>query len=66
MVEKERWVIQDWTGQMFRWSPPGNVPIFDSFEEAWDYIYEHDPAPAEDHPDYENWYDDYYVVEYHG
>jgi hypothetical protein len=32
---------------------------FDSFEEGWEYIYEHDPMPEiED----DSWFSDYYVL----
>ena len=32
---------------------------FDTFEEAWDFIYENDPNENDD----EHYYDDYYVEE---
>ena len=46
-----KYIIEDWIGnRMF----PGDT--FDSFEEGWDFIYEHIP-------DIDNQYDDIFVVE---
>lgn len=37
---------------------------FDSFDEAWSFIYANDPEPEEDSPDWQvGWFDDYYVIE---
>jgi len=52
------WVIQDWTSKVL-W----DGKQFNSFEEGWGWIYEQDPMPDESHPDYNSYYDDYYVVE---
>ena len=46
--------IQDWTGKVCF----GGV-TFESFDEAWGYIYENDPQPEGD--DSEHYYDDYHV-----
>lgn len=55
------------------WITYTNIPLseqllfggitFDTFEQGWDWIYENDPEPASDSPDWiDGWYDDYYVV----
>lgn len=47
--------IRDWAGNLcFKGIQ------FDSFEDGWPYIYEHDPMP-DDIAD-ENWFSDYYVL----
>ena len=52
-------VIKDWTGKVC-W----DGKQFQSFEEAWDWIYEQDPEPDEDADDWtDGWYDDYYAEE---
>ena len=52
-----KWIIKDWTAKVCFLGV-----TFDSFEEAWDYIYVNDPEPDEDSPDWkDHWYDDYYV-----
>jgi hypothetical protein len=49
-----KYIIKDWTSKLCF-----SGVTFDSFEEAWDYIYEHDPMPEiED----DNWFSDYYVL----
>mgnify|MGYP003335512127 CR=1 FL=1 len=48
--------IKDWMGNvLFKGKK------FPSFEDGWGYIYSRDPMPDESHPDYNSWYDDYYV-----
>ena len=52
-------IIKDWTGKVL-W----DGKQFQSFEEAWDWIYEQDPEPDEDADDWtDGWYDDYYAEE---
>lgn len=47
------YIIEDWMGRtLFEGRK------FNSFMEAWSYIYAADPAPDEDD---EHYYDDYYV-----
>ena len=53
-----KWIIKDWMGNILF-----KGVQFDSFEEGWDYLYVNDPMPEESHPDYNSWYDDYYVEE---
>lgn len=52
------WIIKNWMGKAIF-----SGKQFSSFDEAWDHIYTEDPPPppAQDHPDNDNWYDDYYV-----
>jgi len=54
-VRKE-YRIQDWMGNIL-WDDKR----FNSFDEGWGWIYEQDPMPEESHPDYEHYYDDYFV-----
>lgn len=53
-----KWIIEDWCGNvLFKGKE------FDSFDEGWSFIYENDPEPAEDSPEWlDHWFDDYYVV----
>jgi hypothetical protein len=52
-----RWLIKDWTGKVCFFGK-----TFGSFLEGWDFIYENDPEPDRDSPDWlSGWYDDYYV-----
>lgn len=49
------YIIKDWTGRtLFEGSK------FETFEDAWDFIYERDPQPEEG-VDVANWYSDYEV-----
>lgn len=57
----KKWVIQDWTSKVL-W----DGKQFNSFEKGWGWIYEQDPMPDESHPDYNSYYDDYYVVPHIG
>jgi hypothetical protein len=56
-----KYIIKDWMGNICF-----NGVEFDSFLEGWDYIYVNDPMPEESHPDYNSWYDDYFVEEKEG
>lgn len=51
------YLIKDWTEKTCF----GGV-TFPTFEDAWEYIYQNDPAPSEHAAD-SGWFDDYYVVE---
>jgi hypothetical protein len=54
---KMKWEIRDWINNLCF----GGVQ-FATFEEGWSYIYEHNPEPEPDSPDWvDGWYDDYYV-----
>lgn len=58
-MDESKWVIQDWMGNVLF-----GGKTFDTFEDAWSWVYEKDPMPEEGSPEYdEHWYDDYYVVE---
>ena len=59
MSTKPKYIIKDWMGSIcFKGK------TFQTFEDAWEYIYIHDPIPNEDDPKYEeHWFDDYYVEE---
>lgn len=49
--------IEDWTGKVCF---AGKT--FDTFDDGWSFIYEHDPVPEDASPnDKEHWFDDYYV-----
>lgn len=50
-----KYQIIDWTGKVCF-----HGVLFDSFDDAWGYIYENDPAPNDDDDDH---YDDYQVIE---
>lgn len=50
-----KYVIKDWTNKICF-----GGQCFASFEDAWGFIYEADPAPDEDDP---HGYDDYFVVQ---
>lgn len=53
------WIIKDWTGRVLFGGKE-----FDSFDEGWDFIWETDPEPDENSPDWvDGWYDDYFVEE---
>lgn len=56
-AEPRKWIISDWmSGICF------DGKTFDSFEEAWEFIYVTDPEPAEGSPEWrDHWYDDYFV-----
>lgn len=56
-TKPKTWIIRDWIGNVCF----GGV-TFPSFEDAWGYVYENDPAPSDEEAD-KGWYDDYYVVE---
>jgi len=61
-----KWIIKGWTGNRLWREFGSNDPnlSFDSFEEAWGFIYEAKPEPEEGSPDWvDGWYDDYYVEE---
>lgn len=51
-----KYVIQDWTGKVCF-----DGRTFDTFDDAWGFIYENDPQPEDD--DSEHWFDDYCVEE---
>jgi hypothetical protein len=54
-----KFIIKDWMGNIL-W----DGKEFDSFMEGWEFIYEADPEPEKDSPDWvDGWYDDYYVEE---
>lgn len=55
-----KFIIRDWADNVCFGGKE-----FDSFEDAWDYIYVADPNPLdESSPEYdEHWFDDYYVEE---
>ena len=61
-----KWIIKGWTGNRL-WTEFGSDDpnlLFDSFEEAWDFIYASKPEPEEGSPDrVDGWYDDYFVEE---
>ena len=61
-----KWIIKDWAGNRL-WTEFGSNDrnlSFDSFEEAWDFIYVAKPEPDEDSPEWvDGWYDDYFVEE---
>ncbi len=50
-----RFIVEDWTSK--RLSPK----TFDSYEEAWAFIYETWPDPSDD--DNSSWFDEYYATE---
>lgn len=53
---KTKWIIKDWCNNVcFQGSE------FNSFEEAWEWIYQKDPAPEDE--DESGHYSDYEVVE---
>lgn len=52
----KKFVIKDWTNKIcFKGQE------FESFEDAWGFIYETDPCPSEDQE--AHWFDDYFVEE---
>lgn len=53
----KKFIIKDWINNTCFFGK-----TFDSFEDAWEYIYEKDPNEKED----EYYYDDYYVEEVKG
>lgn len=58
-----KWIIKDWMGNQL-WAEFGATrPVeFDSFEEAWDFIYATKPEPEQGSPEWvDGWYDDYCV-----
>lgn len=59
MRTKPKFIIKDWMNNTcFKGI------TFKTFEDAWEYIYIHDPIPEETDPKYdEHWFDDYYVEE---
>ena len=63
---RKKWVINDWAGNRL-WGEFGSTDpnlAFNSFEEAWDFIYVTKPEPEEGSPEWvDGWYDDYFVVE---
>lgn len=48
-----KFIIQDWAGNVMF-----NCRQFDSFEDGWEYIYEHIPVESDD----DRTYDDIFVV----
>jgi hypothetical protein len=53
----ETYQIKDWTGKVCFFGQ-----TFESFEDAWGFIYESDPEPSQGDPRWQDgWYDDYYV-----
>lgn len=51
---EQNFKIYDWTGkECFEGK------TFETFEDAWDFIYENDPRPQTSNDDH--WYDDYEV-----
>lgn len=53
---KTAFKIKDWAGNtLFKGK------TFSSFEDAWGYIYEHDPIPEPIEENEDHYYDDYYV-----
>jgi hypothetical protein len=60
MSDKKIFAIMGW--MMTAETPPIWCRPFNSFEEAWEFIYENDPLP-EDAAEQNNYYDDYYVTE---
>lgn len=53
----QTFIIKDWAGNICFCGRE-----FESFEDAWGFIYETDPQPEEGSADYdEHWYDDYFV-----
>jgi hypothetical protein len=56
-TKKRKWIIKDWMGNILF-----HGKTFDFFEDGWSYIYENDPMPEENSPEWvDGWYDDYYV-----
>jgi hypothetical protein len=53
-----KYVILSWMGSVLF-----DGKTFDSFEEGWGFIYENVPLPDPDDPNYDCWYDDFYVEE---
>ena len=52
-----KWVILDWTGQLCF-----GGKTFDTFDDGWAYIWEHDPEPEPNTSVWKSgWFDDYYV-----
>lgn len=57
MAMSKQFKINDWTGKTcFKGK------TFDSFEDAWEFIYENDPIPEPVEENEAHWFDDYYVV----
>jgi hypothetical protein len=52
-----KFIIKDWVGKVCF-----NGVTFNSFTAGWDYIYQNDPEPPKDSPNWkDNWFDDYFV-----
>lgn len=56
-MRKQNFIIKDWTGKICF----GGIE-FNTFEDAWGHIYEHDPIPEPVEENESHWYDDYFVV----
>ena len=56
MSKREYWQIEDWMGRVLF----GGM-TFNSFEDGWAHIRESNPMPDESDPEFNHWYDDYYV-----
>lgn len=53
------YIIKDWTGRVLF-----DGKTFPSFEDGWGFIYETNPEPEQNSPDWvDGWFDDYYVEE---
>ena len=51
------YIITSWTGRVLF-----NGKEFETFEGAWDYIYQADPEPEQTDPRWlDGWFEDYYV-----
>lgn len=51
-----KYIIRDWASNICF-----HGRTFDTFEDAWSFIYEADPIPEPVEANEVHWYDDYYV-----